>query len=128
MSARHMQSVKQFGRERSNMPGECLSARVQSMAAGAALAVFCFAIGGGAGVAYSYWRIPDDAYAAGACVAVEMVNAHGALDEVTRLRVMRALTSISNPYRDWFPARLATLSEICAAVREHRYPGALGSL
>ncbi len=104
--------------------GSGSSARHAGLAPAVLLGICCFTLGIGAATFVDNRHTPREAYAAGACMAIEMVNAHMALEEPTRQRVMRALTSILNPYRDKFPERHASVLQICEAVQLHRYPGA----
>lgn len=91
------------------------------------LAICCFGAGIMAATLASDRGDRTTASAAGACVGLDMTAAHVPVEELTRLRVIRALTSVMNPYRDSFPATTSVQLRTCDAVRAHRFPGALGS-
>ncbi len=57
-----------------------------------------------------------------ACVTLEAAAAHGYLDDAGYRRVVRALTSDGNPYRDEFPANYRAFMAACAALRATHAP------
>jgi hypothetical protein len=75
--------------------------------------VFAFAVGFVAG---KVLHDPHDAarsHAAGACIALEMAAAHGAIDELERRMTLRALASALNPHFERFPDRATEISSMC---------------
>ena len=89
--------------------------RWQFRLAGAGLAGL--ALGFSAGAVVGEVSSATHFHTSGACIALEMAAAHGALDDVTYRRVVRSLSSIQNPFQDRFPESSSRLSEQCAAIR-----------
>ncbi len=69
--------------------------------------------------------IQEDNAARAACVTLSMVEAHGGFDGVRYRRVIRDLTSASNPHRDLFPETYRAMMLVCATMRQR---GGLGEL
>lgn len=57
------------------------------------------------------------AHVAGACIALEMAQAHGAIDEPRRKRIIYSLTSAANPHVDRFPVTRNAMLAACRDVR-----------
>jgi membrane associated rhomboid family serine protease len=53
------------------------------------------------------------AHASGACIALEMAAAHGAIDELERRMTLRALASALNPHFERFPERATEIASLC---------------
>lgn len=81
-----------------------------------------FAAGWGAGRSkVGEQAIDRDEHAAGACMALEMAEAHLIMDSTAKVVVAKALTQPLNPYRDLFPPTSNTFLSRCNEVRAHRY-------
>lgn len=62
-----------------------------------------------------------------ACITLEVVGAHGHLDDVGYRRVVRSLTSASNPYREAFPASYREFMDACRVLRAAHDPKLLAT-
>ena len=63
------------------------------------------------------------AHASGACIAMELAAAHGAVDEHERRMILRSLTSAINPYFGKFPERSSDISGACDALTKGAVSG-----
>jgi hypothetical protein len=63
---------------------------------------------------------PKIAYTAGACVALEMAEAHLLIDARSKATVTEALVGPMNPYQALFPDKRSRVLEVCNDVRSHR--------
>lgn len=70
------------------------------------------------GFAIGWEMAGPSARATGACIALDMVKAHGAIDEVKRKRIVHTLTSISNPNVELFPYTRSELLGACAKLQQ----------
>jgi hypothetical protein len=57
----------------------------------------------------------------GACLALDMATAYGALDDPTRRRVERALGQVNHPYSERFPGGYRTLHAVCVDLAAQRW-------
>lgn len=72
-----------------------------------------FGIGYGAGKLLHDPQAAAMAHASGACIALEMAAAHGAIDEVQRRMTLRALVSVLNPHFERFPEQATDITGTC---------------
>ena len=72
-----------------------------------------FVLGYGAGNLLQDPRTAALAHASGACIALEMAAAHGAIDEMERRMTLRALASALNPHFERFPEQTAEITNVC---------------
>lgn len=76
----------------------------------------CIVLGMGIG-----WYVADRrAYVAGACIALDMVEAHGAIDEPRRKRIIQSFTSVTNPLVDRFFVTRSEMLRACSELRASR--------
>ena len=74
-------------------------------------------IGGLAGNAIGRQAASHRAHQSGACIALEMTAAHGAIDDVQYRRIIFALTSVNNPYSDSLTVSNRQLLQHCRDIR-----------
>lgn len=84
-----------------------------------------FGLGYGAGKLLHDPHAAALAHASGACIALEMAAAHGAIDEVQRRMALRALTSALNPHFGRFPERASEIATQCARLTKGTITGAV---
>lgn len=75
-----------------------------------------FGLGYGAGKLLHDPHAAALAHASGACIALEMAAAHGAIDEVERRLTLRALASALNPHFERFPEQASEISTECGKL------------
>jgi hypothetical protein len=75
-----------------------------------------FGLGYGAGKVLHDPQAAALAHASGACIALEMAAAHGAIDEVERHMTVRALASALNPHFELFPERASEIATECTKL------------
>ena len=75
-----------------------------------------FGFGYGAGKLINDPHAAATAHASGACIALEMAAAHGAIDEVERRMTLRALASGLNPHFERFPEQASEISTECGKL------------
>lgn len=63
------------------------------------------------------------AHVAGACMALDMAEAHGALEEPRRKRIIHSLTSVTNPHLDRFPVTRTQMLRVCSDIKAAVWPG-----
>ena len=61
-------------------------------------------------------------YADGICAALEMASAHGALDDITYQRVVKAMTTMLSPEYDGYAISHRDLLQTCARARAGSIP------
>ena len=86
--------------------------------------VFCAGVFAG-GVAVER-RIAPLAYAAGACIAMEMAAAHGMLDERQKRIALAALSGPLNTLRDRFPVAYRGFRDVCDETSRTATAGKVG--
>jgi hypothetical protein len=82
-----------------------------------------FMLGYGAGKLLDDPHAAALAHASGACIALEMAAAHGAIDEVERRMTLRALTSALNPHFERFPGQVSEISTECGKLTKGAMSG-----
>jgi hypothetical protein len=75
--------------------------------------VFAFVVGFAAGKVLHDPQEAARSHSSGACIALEMAAAHGAIDELERRMTLRALASALNPHFERFPDRATEITSIC---------------
>ena len=75
-----------------------------------------FVLGYGAGKLLHDPNAAALAHASGACIALEMASAHGAIDELERRMTLRALASALNPHFERFPEHAAEIATVCGKL------------
>lgn len=75
--------------------------------------VGCFAVAMNIGSATA----SRSAHVAGACIALDMAEAHGAMDEPRRKRVLYSLVNAASPYAGRFTMTLSEMLRTCADLR-----------
>ncbi len=88
-------------------------------------AVLAVAVAGAlvVGVLVGRSTVDHTAHVAGACIALEMAQAHGALEEPRRKRIIHSLTSVSNPHLDRFPVTRSAMLRACSDIRSAAWTG-----
>lgn len=57
------------------------------------------------------------AHVAGACIALDMAEAHGAMDEPRRKRIIYSLVNVASPYTGRFTMTLSEMLKTCTDLR-----------
>lgn len=117
-----MFSSARFDKRRVCIPASKPAANALAMPVLICLGVIIFAAGWIAGIGQAgEGARGSSAHIAGACMALEMAEAHLVLDGTAKVVIAKALTQPLNPYRDLFPATSKGILSLCSDVRAHRY-------
>jgi hypothetical protein len=82
-----------------------------------------FGLGYGAGKLLHDPRAVALAHASGACIALEMAAAYGAIDELERRMTLHALASALNPHFERFPEQAREITSACAKLTKGAISG-----
>lgn len=76
-----------------------------------------------AGIAIGRDLASRPAHVAGACIALELAETYGAIDEPRRKRIIHSLTSVANPYLDRFSVTRMQMLRTCTDFRSATLSG-----